>query len=568
MSDLFIQVESDPRVSRHEYENAAFEGTICQRVDVGQIWQVQGGAWVLIGTAGTGTLVGDTIGPLGSNTTVGLTGAAGTTAVHMANLTWDAAVATPKIGQLTATAGSGTTFALRAQDGFQTGNTGGGGLSLSSGIGHGTGLPGVVNVAWGGSTVAAFDPTLPGLFLDLPKIVFGNGQLTPSISQQDASSGAGQTLGIIAQRGGAGVTVGGNLFLATGAGQGGGAAGSLSFSLGGTTAAAFTPLQAALTMFLPNILFASSVASPTITQIDSGTGSGQNLLVRGQNASGGPTAGGSVILQSGAKGGAGTDGALLFQWGTGGLVASFDPGVTQGLSMSKPNILFGAAVVGPSIGQAVAASGPGETITLFAQDGQQSGNTNGGGIVLRAGLGHGTIGPGGVTMRFGTGGPSIGFGVSTSFATSTILFSTDAFAPVITQLLTGGVPQTMTVASQSTSGGFQGGSMRLKTGSGGLGPNAPGLFAVALGNNSNASFTIGASGEWDIFTGTAAQSGASPSVVGQIQSNNEVEIFWNELITTPRPDTSGVNAFLGVRCRVVLPVGELDGFFPVYAYVP
>lgn len=104
-----------------------------------------GGSLIL--QAGSGTTVAGNVSLLGAN--VLIADQAGTERARFVTaagtiLQFAAADTSVSIAQAQNTSTSGVSFAIRAQDGFGTGNTNGGSLSLSSGAKNGTGLPGAV----------------------------------------------------------------------------------------------------------------------------------------------------------------------------------------------------------------------------------------------------------------------------------------------------------------------------------------------------------------------------------------------------------------------------------------
>lgn len=280
-------IAGDPASLAATLGNASYEGTFGQRSDTnnGELYVVHAGAWVRLlrsneAVGGLVTLAGDVTGPASSNTVVGLTGSAGITAAHMAQLAWDAGIAGVIVKQTPAASGAGGNFSIIAQNGAIGFN--GGALILSSGAGV---VHGNIAFDWGGSVVAQFDVPTNSLLLGLPSILFNAIQTSPTIKQSDAAGGAGQALNLIAQKGGSNSN-GGPLFFATGAGQGSGVAGPVVFQLGTTIFAELTVADNGLLMLAPNVTFGASVAAPTISQTAVSGINAQHMTIAAQGVSG------------------------------------------------------------------------------------------------------------------------------------------------------------------------------------------------------------------------------------------------------------------------------------------
>lgn len=152
---------------------------------------------------------------------------------------------------------------------------------------------------------------------------------------------------------------------------------------------------------------AASVTSPTWLQIAAASGDGQNWTFIAQDGFGtGNTFGGAINLLTGAGHGTGSAGPINFEWGGVGIIATFDPAVS-GLQLNQPNLLFGAAVLLPTIGMRARGndSVSGQTIFLIGQATGTAGGAGvtGGAIVVRTGASNAGGSPGLFAVQLGSG---------------------------------------------------------------------------------------------------------------------------------------------------------------------
>jgi len=377
----------------------------------------------------------------------------------------------------------------------------------------------------------------------------------PTISQIRASAGVnGTSTTIKAQDGGTGNTSGGPLILQSGALSGTGSVfnGAINFVLGAAgTVAAFDPTSPNNGLFIdmPNITFGNG-QTPKIWQQDAAVSVGNSFFIQAQNAS---TTGGTLFLSSGTGA---TAGNVTFRLGA--FAAGNFSAANNALNLGVPNITWGGGVVSPKISQAQSSTGDGNLLAIEAQSSIASGNHTGGSIFITTGSGFGSGLPGVVALNLGLVA-SVNFAVDAGV--SVISFSGDGFAPTIQQTnRTSGSGTSMFFRAQSTLASGSGGGIVMVTGAGNiLGNPSSGSFDWIMGGNVNSSLSINPSNTWTLFSGIGAT--GSPITVGDTTHNNEYELQWDNLVTTPAPDVGAGAALIG---GLRVDVNGAAGFIPIY----
>jgi hypothetical protein len=313
----------------------------------------------------------------------------------------------------------------------------------------------------------------------------------------------------------------------------------------------------AVTLSVPGLTFAATVAAPVISQADdtgagvtgdlmtihaqdaSGIGStGAALTVRAGNATGasGTRVGGDLTLSGGT--GANTDGAVLVTVGANASIRLKVNGVSNvqvssGFTQLGVNILkYDANMTGPIFQQEVVttASGVGSPFQISAQDASGTGGT-GGALTVRAGNATGASGTrvgGALSLAAGTGNDGSGTwsasGADTTFTLTaganfrvwngaltrllltpsvvqvgldTIQFDNSVVAPTITQNISSaaaGTGAAMTFHSQDQSGaGGTGGALTVRAG------NATGASGTRTGGDLTLVTGSGATNPGNLF---------------------------------------------------------------------
>lgn len=275
--------------------------------DHGQILRVQaqngvgtdksGGSLFLISGTKTGTGVDGSVSLITGSTTrfsVSPSGS-GTAAFTVTALTIDAAIASPTWTHTVAASGSGTAWQIQAQSAQASGNTSGGDLVLTGGLGNGSGVGGVINgrvILKSGSTEILHAGTDAGVRVFSTSLKFGPSVSAPLISQEDASSNHGQTMGIVAQAGNGSDKNGGPMVIRGGARTGSGVQGSTYVGTGN----ADYPFQAVDINGCKAVLASKAVV--TSSDLVSNTGDGVVFIADGSTTPSAKTTTGCTIYST------------------------------------------------------------------------------------------------------------------------------------------------------------------------------------------------------------------------------------------------------------------------------
>lgn len=336
-------------------------------------------------------------------TVIALTGTATVVAMHGRDILWDQTAGAPRLRQTAAAAAtSGNDFTVQAQDGG-SGNSAGGNVQLIAGLKTGVGTPGQVNLQAGGGIVAMFSPSKATLVA--VSLFWDAGTGLAGLNQEASVTGNGNAMKIIAQAGwSTGVTNGGDLWLVSGAKNSSGIRGSLLFKIDTITAATFAEVSATETSLTFNstrqLLWASSMVNPLISQVSTASGNGNFLEIVAQTTtdSAGNRNGGTIAIGSGAGAGSGVAGDVNFRTG-GNTRLALLPATSRIHALWS--FEFDAGMTTATITQESPGSGNGQVLTVLAQAGVGS-NKNGGRLDIFGGEATGTGLRGG--FRLGLGG--------------------------------------------------------------------------------------------------------------------------------------------------------------------
>ena len=301
----------------------------------------------------------------------------------------------------------------------------------------------------------------PGLIIaNQNGFTFSNSVVNPTISQR-LSTGDGTSLSINAQSSlQSGTHTGGNLYLASGVGCGGGSSGVIKLESSLDMAVFAESGWSCNVNYLTGINWGPSIVNPTISQsMSAGNGTDLNLNAQSSVQSGNHT-GGNLYLAAGVGyPGSANDGIIGLESSI--TMATFaNSGFTCNVNYLT-GINWGSAVPNPTISQSM-ATGNGTNLNINAQSSVQSGTHTGGNLYLSAGIGYpgnandGIIGlESSVTMAtFGTAGWNCNV-----FYLSNIYFGSSLTGPTIKQGdATSGAGNSLSIIAQTAGGGYAGGN--------------------------------------------------------------------------------------------------------------
>lgn len=345
---------------------------------------------------------------------------------------------------------------------------------------------------------------ITGVYTPSGDIVFPEDQVNPSIYQATEDDGtasdtltlraqnntyAGSTGGVLSLKSGDGTVYSGEIFLQTG--TGGTGPGWIYVYSGSTQVVYFN--QSGMTNAQQYYSFKTDVASPTITQENTVSGSGRAMTIHAQGSTIAGTTGGLLNMYGGdvtSAGAASTAGSVVLRGGTGygandiggwlylqggngaggqGSVVIREPAgvnwwtwwTSTDLTTVPKYITFHDATIGPTLRQSATSSASGQALTIQAQNAA----TTGGALYLTGGTGGTTQGDvrlySGATLMQKSGA---GYGLSLHHAQT--FFDKDVTSPkVYHDTTTAATGQNLEIRAQNAA--TTGGALLLRSGTGG-----------------------------------------------------------------------------------------------------